>query len=72
VGKTSFGCLFGDGLALKLVAGSPEHARALALPGAELFDPSGRERPFKDWVVVPVAAEDDWTPLAQAALERAR
>ena len=29
------------------------HARALALDGAHLFDPCGKGRPFKEWVVVP-------------------
>ena len=29
------------------------HARALAVPGAHLFDPSGRGQPFRQWVVVP-------------------
>lgn len=71
LGKTAFACLFGDGLAVKLGAGTAEHQRALDLPGAVLFDPSGRDRPFKDWVVVPHASNAEWSPLAQAALARA-
>ena len=44
------------------------HARALALDGAHLFDPSGQGRPFKEWVVVPAAHEAQWDALAAAAL----
>lgn len=36
------------------------HAEALALEGAQLFDPSGEGRPFKQWVVVPAAHADLW------------
>lgn len=44
------------------------HTRALAIPGASLFDPSGRGRPMKEWVSVPAAASDLWTDFADAAL----
>ena len=44
------------------------HAEALALDGAHLFDPGGRGRPFKEWVVVPPAHAVRWPGLAQAAL----
>jgi hypothetical protein len=47
--------------------GAPEHAAALALPGAQLFDPSGRGRPMKEWVQVPGAHVARWGPLAHAA-----
>ena len=47
------------------------HARALALAGAELFDPSGGGRPFKQWVVVPVAHADQWEELVEHALRPA-
>jgi hypothetical protein len=43
-------------------------ARALALPGAHLFDPSGRGQPFREWVVVPAAHLDEWDELAYDAL----
>ncbi len=45
----------------------PRHAEALALPGARLFDPSGR-RPMKEWVEVPAEHASSWLGLAQAAL----
>ena len=47
------------------------HARALALAGAHLFDPSGEGRPFKEWVVVPEAHVDNWESLAHEALRPA-
>ncbi len=58
----------GRGMVFKLE--DPEvHARALALPGAHLFDPSGRGNTvFKQWVVVPPAQADEWEALALDAL----
>ncbi|MCA1655221.1 MAG: TfoX/Sxy family protein [Pseudonocardiaceae bacterium] len=64
----AFACLKGDDLAFRLGDGTPDHGDALDLPGARLFDPSGKGRPFKDWVAVPVACADDWSRLARAAL----
>lgn len=68
----SFACLFGDGLSCRLIEGTAEFTAALALPGAELFDPSGErhKRPMKDWVVVPHAAADQWQRYAEAAYHR--
>jgi hypothetical protein len=68
----SFACLFHDGLACRLIEGTPEFDEALALPGAELFDPSGERhrRPMKDWVVVPYANVDQWLTFAKAAYHR--
>jgi hypothetical protein len=43
------------------------HASALALDGAHLFDPGGRGRPFKEWVVVPNAHASEWASLAEQA-----
>ncbi len=45
-----------------------EHAAALALDGAHLFDPGGNGRPFKEWVVVPAAHAAEWPRLAEQAL----
>jgi hypothetical protein len=42
--------------------------RALALDGAELFDPMGG-RPMKEWVVVPATHADAWPRLAEDALK---
>ena len=42
--------------------------RALALDGAQLFDPMGG-RPMKEWVVVPASHADEWPGLASEALK---
>jgi len=44
------------------------HAAALGLDGAHLFDPSGKNRPFKEWVVVPPVHTARWAELAELAL----
>ncbi len=62
----AFAGWYQDAMVFKL--GAPKHAEALALPGAHLFDPSGRDRPMKEWVVVPSAHASRWLDLAQAAL----
>ena len=46
----------------------PAHAQALALEGAELFDPGGKGRPMKAWVVVGPQHQDEWLSLAMASL----
>ena len=43
------------------------HAQALALPGALLFDPSGRGRPMKAWVIIPAEYAARWGEFAQYA-----
>src|SRR4026207_766203 len=40
------------------------HARALALAGAHLFDPSGKGQPFKEWAGVPEAHDAGGEPRA--------
>jgi len=65
-GRVVFG-LSRTGMVFKLT--DPQaHARALAVPGAHLFDPSGRGEPFKQWVVVPPEFADEWEPLAAEAV----
>ena len=44
---------------------------ALALEGAHLFDPGGNDRPFKQWVVVPVAHAERWEALSHEAIKPA-
>lgn len=65
-GKVVFG-LSRTGMVFKLT--DPDiRTRALALPGAHLFDPSGRGEAFRQWVVVPPACAGEWEALAYAAL----
>ena len=63
----AFGGLFGDAVVFKLQGDA--HAKAIALQGAVLFDPSGMGRPMKEWVVLPAATHKSWDELAAAALE---
>ena len=72
VNGKAFACLFRDALACRLVQGTVEHGLALGLEGAELFDPSGRHRPMKDWVAVPYAFVDRWPEFAEVAYKRPR
>jgi hypothetical protein len=65
-GKVVFG-FSRTGMVFKLT--DPDvHARALALPDAHLFDPSGRGEVFRQWVVVPPGQDDEWEALAYEAL----
>ena len=41
---------------------------AADLAGAQLFDPSGMGRPFKDWVEVPAVSAEAWPSIGEAAL----
>ncbi|MEV5897373.1 hypothetical protein [Nonomuraea fuscirosea] len=68
-----FASLQRDGaMVFRLVRETPEHAAALRLAGASLFDPSGQGREMKDWVVVPHTSAGQWTDLAEAAHSRPR
>ena len=49
--------------------GGSNHAEALSLAGATLFDPSDRGRPMKEWVVVPVEHSSRWLEFAQDAFD---
>lgn len=64
-GKTYAG-LWGDALVFKLPPRA--HAEALEIKGAHLFDPSGMNRPMKEWVVVPARQSERWAKLARSAL----
>jgi hypothetical protein len=49
--------------------GGANHAEALALSGARLFDPSERGRPMKEWVVVPIEHVSRWLEFARNAFD---
>lgn len=63
-----FACLLGEEVTFRLGRDRPAHAEALELAGAHLFDPSGKDRPMKDWVCVPVAHAGRWPEFAESAL----
>lgn len=65
-GRVVFG-LSRTGMVFKLT--DPDtRGRALSVPGAHLFDPSGRGEPFRQWVVVPPLQAGEWEALAYEAL----
>lgn len=45
-----------------------EREVAIALDGAALWDPSGKGRPMKEWIALPVAANKHFKEFAKAAL----
>lgn len=63
------GCiaLFGDAAVFKLTGTA--HAQAMKLSGAQLWDPSGKKRPMKEWVVVPAQHAKKWRGFAVSAIE---
>lgn len=63
-GGKAFAGLYGDDMVFKL--SGEDHAHALELEGAHLFEPmSGR--PMKAWVQVPPTHETQWAELARQA-----
>jgi TfoX/Sxy family transcriptional regulator of competence genes len=66
-GGKLFAGLWHDTMAFKLTD-PKQHEAALAIEGAQLFDPSGRGRPMKEWVQVPAAHAAEWSRLAELAL----
>jgi len=48
--------------------GGDVHKEALSLDGSVLFDPSGKNRPMKEWVQVTFRHKNKWEKFAKAAL----
>lgn len=46
-----------------------EHQEALSLEDATLFDPSGKNRPMKEWVQLPYKHQARWVHFARAAFD---
>ena len=65
-GKVVAGHWKDGGLTVKLTDHTARE-QALALPGAELFDP-GMGRPMREWVLVPQALSDEWIRLVDQAV----
>ncbi|NOQ74215.1 MAG: hypothetical protein GQ574_19560 [Crocinitomix sp.] len=61
----AFCCFFQDEMVFKLT--SDAHAAAYSLDGSKLFDPSGKNRPMKEWVQVPIDYLDQWNEFTTAA-----
>ncbi|MCK5847158.1 MAG: hypothetical protein KAG84_06950 [Bacteroidales bacterium] len=58
----AFICFFQNEMVFKLT--KETHSEALSFDGSELFDPSGKKRPMKEWVQVPYDYKDYWENFA--------
>ncbi len=63
----AFACFFHDEMVFKLTG--KEHESALQLKGSQLFDPSGKKRPMKEWVQVSFDYSKKWKHYAVVSLE---
>jgi len=66
-GKKAYVCFFQNEMVFKLQG--ENHADALSLDGSQLFDPSGKKRPMKEWVQVPYEYNEQWEEFAKSAFE---
>lgn len=63
----AFVCFFQNEMVFKL--SGDFHNEAMARDGSQLFDPSGKGRPMKEWVQVPFDYRDLWERFATAAMD---
>jgi hypothetical protein len=62
----AFVAFFQNSMVFKLTGDA--HKEAFSLDGAQLFDPSGKGRPMKEWVQVPGNYQSRWPEFAASAL----
>ncbi|MFY0643649.1 MAG: hypothetical protein JXR19_04215 [Bacteroidia bacterium] len=67
VNGKAFVCFFNNEMVFKLTA--EQHSDALSLDGSQLFDPSGKGRPMKEWVQLSFNYSDQWIEFAKSAME---
>jgi hypothetical protein len=63
----AFICFFQKEMVFKLTAEAREEA--LSLEGSQLFDPSGKKRPMKEWVQISSKNADKWEKFAEEAMK---
>ena len=66
INKKAFVCFFQNEMVFKLP--KEPHSEALSLDGAKLFDPSGKNRPMKEWVQVPFEYKEMWANFSTEAM----
>ena len=66
-GKTPFAAYFKGEMVFKIGREEVEQMK-VQYPGSVNFDPSGKNRPMKDWLQVPQEYAGDWGALAVQAL----
>ncbi|HYF03754.1 MAG TPA: hypothetical protein VEC36_10290 [Patescibacteria group bacterium] len=69
-GGKAFVAFHDDAMVFKLTGEA--HHEAISLDGSQLFDPSGKKRPMKEWVQVPYVHRHKWAAFAEAAMEYVR
>jgi hypothetical protein len=67
INNKAFICFFQNEMVFKLTGNI--HHDALSLEGSQLFDPSGKKRPMKDWVQVSFEYADKWENFAEKAFK---
>lgn len=67
IGKKAFICFFKNAMVFKL--NGKFHQEALSLKASQLFDPSGKNRPMKEWVQVPFDYKEKWRIFAEQSAE---
>ncbi len=67
-GKKAFAAFFNDEMVFKL---GREEVNLLKekYPHSQNWDPSGKNRPMKDWLQIPNDYKEDWADLAKQALD---
>lgn len=63
----AFICFFQNEMVFKLTGET--HSDALSLDASQLFDPSGKKRPMKEWVQVSYHYKENWADFAKSASE---
>ena len=67
IGGKAFVCFYQNEMVFKLTG--ELHSDALSFDGSQLFDPSGKKRPMKEWVQVPFDYSENWTKYAESAMK---
>ena len=62
----AFICFFQNEMVFKL--DGDLHQEAISLDGSQLFDPSGKKRPMKEWIQVPFDYKNKWAKYAKGAM----
>lgn len=63
----AFACFFQNSMVFKLTG--DVHKEAISLENSVLFDPSGKNRPMKEWVQVSYNNKDKWDKFADSAFK---
>lgn len=67
IGGKAFVCFFENEMVFKL--SGENHTEGLDLSGSQLFDPSKKKRPMKEWVQIPYIHNEKWSLFANYAAE---